>query len=297
MIVLPPPVPSVLGALAGEVAAEGGRAWLVGGAVRDAILGRVPLDLDVAVEGLSGTTSVVAAALRGRGWVCSAEHDRFGTATFRSPEGLRVDLASTRSEKYPEPGALPVVTPGVAIEEDLRRRDFTIHAMAAPLGPEGPAASLLDPWGGEGDLRDRTIRLLHDRSLADDPTRAFRAARYAARLGFGLDSGFARALRIAFEGGSFARVSGDRLRRVLGEVLAEENRAVALAMLDRLGVPSLLVEGWSIGAGTIASLGAPSSPEEAWGRLLAGQPGEMRERVAGRLKFSRALRRAAGCPR
>lgn len=297
MIVLPPPVPSVLGALAGEVAAAGGRAWLVGGAVRDALLGRAPLDLDVAVEGPPGATAAVAAALVRRGWARSAEHDRFGTATVRSPGDLRVDLASTRSETYPEPGSLPIVTPGVAMEEDLGRRDFTIHAMAVPLGPDGPGTPLLDPWCGHRDLRDRAIRLLHGRSLADDPTRAFRAARYAARLGFDLDGGFPDALRVASDRGAFARVSGDRLRRALGEVLEEENRSVALAILDRLGVPSLVVENWSIDAGTIASLGSPSSRDEAWGRLLSAGTTELRERVARRLNFSRALRRIAGCPR
>ncbi len=182
-------------------------------------------------------------------------------------------------------------------EEDLGRRDFTIHAMAVPLGPDGPGTPLLDPWCGHRDLRDRAIRLLHGRSLADDPTRAFRAARYAARLGFDLDGGFPDALRVASDRGAFARVSGDRLRRALGEVLEEENRSVALAILDRLGVPSLVVENWSIDAGTIASLGSPSSRDEAWGRLLSAGTTELRERVARRLNFSRALRRIAGCPR
>lgn len=297
MIALPLPVSLVLGTLAVEVSGAGGRAWLVGGAVRDGLLGRVPLDLDVAVEGPPGTAAAAAAAIGGRGWTRSAEHDRFGTATVRAPDGIKVDLASTRSETYPEPGALPVVTPGVAIEEDLGRRDFTIHAMAVPLGPDGAGAPLLDPWGGAGDLRGRQVRLLHGGSLADDPTRVFRAARYAARLGFDLDAGFADAVRTAAESGAFRRISGDRLRRALGEVLAEENRAVALALLDRLGVPSLLVEGWTIGPETRASLGPPSPPDESWGRLLACEPGSVRERVAGRLNFSRALRRTAGCAR
>lgn len=297
MIALSLPVSALLGTVAGEARAAGGRAWLVGGAVRDALLGRAPLDLDVAVEAPPGTVAAVALALGRKGWTRSAEHDRFGTATVRAPDGLKVDLASTRSETYPEPGALPVVTPGVAIEQDLGRRDFPIHAMALSLDPQGPGSLLLDPWGGEVDLRGRAIRLLHDRSLADDPTRVFRAARYAARLGFELDAGFATALRVAAGDGSFARISGDRLRRALGEVLAEENRAVALAHLARLGVPSLLVEGWTVADGTLSSLAAPSSAEAAWEGLLAALAGELRGRIADRLSFSRALRRAAGCPR
>ena len=297
MIALPLPVSRLLGVVAGEARAAGGRAWLVGGAVRDALLGREPLDLDVAVEAAPGAVAAVAGALGNRGWTRSAEHDRFGTATIRAPEGVRVDLASTRSETYPEPGSLPVVSPGVAIEADLGRRDFAIHAMAVPLGPDGPAAPLLDPWGGEADLRDRTIRLLHGRSLADDPTRVFRAARYAARLGFELDAGFPSALGVAAGSGAFARISGDRLRRSFAEVLAEENRVDALTILARLGVPALVVEGWAIGEGTLALLRDPGSSEASWGRLLADQPGEVRAKIADRLSFSRGLRRSAGCPR
>lgn len=297
MIALPVAVAAALGALAAEVRFAGGRAWIVGGAVRDGLLGRPPLDFDVAVEGERGTVGRAARALGAGGWVAEAVHDRFDTATVRGPHGLKADLAATRSERYPEPGQLPVVTPGVSIEEDLGRRDFPIHAMAVPLGTDGPGAFLLDPWGGEGDLRRRVIRLLHGRSLADDPTRVFRAARYAARLGFDLDAGFPDALATAAESGCFARISGDRLRRALAEVLAEENRAVALSILARLGVPSLVVEGWEIAAGTIASLEPPGRPDESWGTLLAREPGEMRERIAGRLSFSRALRRAAGVPR
>lgn len=297
MITLPVAVSTHLGALAGEVRLAGGRAWIVGGAVRDALLGRTPLDFDVAVEGERGTVSRATSALGAGGWVAEAVHDRFDTATVRGPHGLKADLAATRSERYPEPGLLPVVTPGVTIEEDLGRRDFPIHAMAVPLGPDGPGPFLLDPWGGEADLRRRVLRLLHGRSLADDPTRVFRAARYAARLGFDLDAGFPDALAAAAESGAFARISGDRLRRALSELLAEENRAVALSILDRLGVPSLVVDGWEIGAGTIASFEIPGPPAEPWATLLARETGEVRERVAARLNFSRALRRAAGCPR
>ena len=296
MIALPSPVATILGALAGEVRRSGGRAWLVGGAVRDALLGRAPLDLDVAVEAPTGTVTAVAAALAANGWVPVAVHGRFGTATVRSPEGLRLDLASTREERYPEPGALPVVTAGVPIERDLGRRDFAIHAMAIPVGASGPEEPLLDPFSGERDLAARRIRLLHERSLADDPTRVFRAARYAARFGFELDPGFLPALRVAEESGSFVRISGDRLRRAFREVLSEENRGVAFGILARLGVPSLVVGGWSVSEEAAEARPGTASLEEAWGRILASAPGDLRSRIAERLRFSRALRRATGCP-
>ena len=104
-------------------------------------------------------------------------HERFGTATVHLG-GRGIDLARTRTERYPEPGALPEVEPA-GIEADLSRRDFTVNAMALPLAEPG---ALLDPFGGAADLRSGTLRVLHDASFADDPTRAIRAARYASRL-------------------------------------------------------------------------------------------------------------------
>ena len=146
-------------------------------------------------------------------------HVRFGTATLSAGDGLRVDLAATRSESYPSPASLPVVSAGTGIDEDLGRRDVTIHAMARRIRRDGSLGALRDPLGGGRDLEARTLRLLHDRSLVDDPTRAFRVVRYATRLGFGIDPRFGAQLRAAREAGAFAALSGDRLRRALEEVL------------------------------------------------------------------------------
>ena len=128
--------------------------------------------------------------LRSRGawpvaWAAAARvtvHTAFGTSTVRWQD-MRVDLARTRSETYARPGSLPAVEPA-GIEADLLRRDFTVNAMALRLGN---GDSLLDPAGGRGDLERRVIRVLHRESFRDDPTRIFRAVRYAARLGFELD--------------------------------------------------------------------------------------------------------------
>ncbi len=288
---------TLLGELAGAGRAAGAAAYLVGGAVRDAILGRPPLDLDVAVEGPAGALSALVAVLAQRAWTCEVRHDRFGTATLRPPSGERFDLAVTREEAYPHPGALPVVTPGVPIGRDLARRDFAIHAMALRLGDGGAEPPPVDPFGGAEDLRLRRIRLLHDGSLADDPTRAFRAARYAARLGFELDPGFHAAMQRSVEAGAFSRISGDRLRRALQEVLSEENRAVALEILGRLAVPSAVVTGWVVDAETLRDVAGAPGPAAAWPALLGRVPPALRERVATRLSFSRALRRDTGCRR
>lgn len=276
----------------------GAQAYLVGGAVRDAALGRTPTDLDVALEGPASTTERLVLGLGDEGFTCEARHARFGTARLLSPSGTRVDLATTREETYPVPGALPVVRCGAPIARDLARRDFSIHAMALALGPDGLEGSAIDPFGGADDLSRRRIRLLHERSLADDPTRVLRAARYAARLGFSLDAGFVAAMQHGIASGAFETISGDRLRRALDEVLSEENRDVALELLFRLDVPAAIVPGW---AG--ARLPEPeelkaSSPIPAlWRRLLAPAPDALRARIAQRLALPRALRAAAGCGR
>jgi tRNA nucleotidyltransferase/poly(A) polymerase len=151
-----------------RAALDGERAYLVGGAVRDLLLGAEHPDLDLAVEG-------DAVELARRLGAEPVAHERFSTATV-DLDGVRVDLARTRAETYPHPGALPEVEPA-PLERDLARRDFTVNAMALPLDGRG---QLVDPHGGRVDLRAGLLRVLHPGSFADDPTRALRAARYAA---------------------------------------------------------------------------------------------------------------------
>ncbi len=290
------PLLGTIGRLARRTA--GVSAYLVGGAVRDLLLTRAPLDVDIAVEGpVHSGPALVSAFAAETGWSVEARHERFETARLRGPDFERLDVAATREEEYPYPGALPVVRTGVPILQDLRRRDFTVHAMAFRLSEDGIEPPLLDPFGGESDLRQRRLRLLHEASLADDPTRVFRAARYAARLGFEIDPGFPDALRRGVASGAFARISADRLRRALQETLSEENRGVAVEVLGRLGVFALLVEGWEVPVAVAREISEVPGPEEAWTSLLSRGTPSVRERIATRLNFSRALRRATGFPR
>jgi tRNA nucleotidyltransferase (CCA-adding enzyme) len=208
-----------------EVAEE--PVYLVGGAVRDLLLGRPRADVDLVVE---GDAAALARRLGGAG----AEHQRFATVKVEV-EGHEVDVASARRESYAEPGALPTVEPGASIEEDLRRRDFTVNAMAIPLG----GASLLDPCGGRGDLERKQLRVLHDRSFIDDPTRAIRAARYAARFGFGLEPETERLLRQA----DLRTVSDDRRRAELERLGAEARAPHGFALLAGWGLVELREEG------------------------------------------------------
>jgi tRNA nucleotidyltransferase (CCA-adding enzyme) len=217
---------------AASLARERGESlYLVGGAVRDLLLARPVRDVDLALEGDAlGFAGELSARL---GAAVSARHARFGTATLSLPEGGRLDLASTRRETYARPGALPEVEPGAPILADLERRDFPANAMAIALTG---TRRLLDPFGGRSDLAARRIRFLHDASPADDPTRALRAARYAGRLGFRLDSGARAAIRAAIARGAFDAVSGERLRRELALLLEEDGRGRSLTLLHAAGV-------------------------------------------------------------
>src|SRR5262245_14832115 len=194
--------------------------YLAGGCVRDLVAG-VPLgDLDLVTEGDVGKLAAdIAAAIEG----LAGSSSRFGTCRIVGPDQSRIDLAKSRRESYPFPAALPVVEPA-PIAEDLLRRDFTINSMA--IGLAGPRkGELLDPSGGRGDLRGRRLRLHHVRSLADDPTRAFRAARYAVRFSLRPAGGWNAALDAAESSRSFTRLTPERLRRELELMWSESDPA------------------------------------------------------------------------
>jgi tRNA nucleotidyltransferase (CCA-adding enzyme) len=217
--------------------------------VRDLLLGRPVCDLDLAVE---GDAASFARALAGKIGGRVREHGRFATATLELPGGGRCDVAAARSETYARPGALPKVRPA-SIAEDLARRDFTVNAMAIELGPPG-RVRVLDPFGGSRDLTERTLRFLHPRSPCDDPTRAFRAVRYANRLGFRVAPDSIRAVRVAIAEGAFDAISGDRLRRELDLIFAEPDPAGAVARMGALGLVPIVGDGLSADARTLARL-------------------------------------------
>ena len=165
--------------LAGEVAEKRQqRLYLVGGVVRDLLLERVNLDIDMVVE---GDAIKLAQAIAGVNQAKVITHPRFGTATLKW--GKRsADFATARAETYARPGALPTVKPGT-ISDDLARRDFTINAMAVELNPRR-FGELIDPFGGRQDIEKKLVRVLHDKSFTDDATRIWRAVRYEQRLDF-----------------------------------------------------------------------------------------------------------------
>jgi len=225
---LPVPARNALGRLLNLARKRSLSVYLVGGSVRDLLLGRPHLDLDLALEGDAiGLARELAAATGGR----LTSHRRFGTATVRG-EGFALDLAMTRTETYARPGALPSVRPA-DLRQDLARRDFTVNAMA--LGLSGPdEGSVVDPCGGQSDLERGLIRVLHQASFQDDATRILRALRYAGRLRFRLEPRTRDLLRrdLSF----LDTISGARLRRELILILREEKGPEIFSACEAAGV-------------------------------------------------------------
>ncbi len=211
----------------GQLAADSDvHAYLVGGVVRDLLLRRENRDLDVVVEGDAGALARrLAETVGGRVRV----HEAFQTAVVLLGNGLRVDFASARTEHYRGPAALPEVTPG-GIRQDLFRRDFTINALAIRLTPPG-FGRVLDFFGGRRDLREGKIRVLHGLSFIEDPTRAFRAVRFANRLDFQISKETAHLIRVATEERVFQRLTPVRLRRELEQILGGRHPAAGVRML------------------------------------------------------------------
>ena len=209
-------------------------AYLVGGAVRDMLRGETPADLDIAVEG-DGRSVARAVADRLGGEV--REYERFGTADVVLP-GHTFHFATTREEVYDAPGELPRVAQ-TSLSEDLRRRDFTVNTMAIGLTGDD-LGHLYDPFGGLGDLDAGLIRVLHDGSFLDDPTRLLRAVRYAARLDFALEQETERLAREAVAADALSTVSGKRIRADLMALLEEHDVGRAIERLRELEIHSAL---------------------------------------------------------
>ncbi|MBI4347164.1 MAG: CCA tRNA nucleotidyltransferase [Elusimicrobia bacterium] len=220
---LPAVLVPVVRLAAGESARLRTPAFAVGGCVRDWLLGLPTKDLDVVLESDPGP---LAQSLASRVGGRVESFDRFGTLRLLGPRGLRVDFARARAESYEAPAALPVVRPAL-LRDDLVRRDFSVNAMAAPLERAG-LGPLLDPWGGRDDLRRGVLRVLHGASFRDDPTRLYRAARFAARFGFRLDPETERLRREASAGPGL--LSRERLRGELWRFLEEADPEPALRM-------------------------------------------------------------------
>ena len=237
----------------GRIAEEqDGRAYLVGGLVRDlwrgaTLAGR---DLDIVVEGDGPVLARRLGAVLGGSVV---EHRRFLTASVEAPAFGRIDVATARSERYESPGALPRVLPA-GIADDLRRRDFTVNALAIELS--SGEFGLIDPFGGRADLARRRLSVLHPLSYVEDPTRIFRAARYAARLGLSPDAATRRAQALALRLVPYSALSGQRIAAEIALILSESDAGTILLRLGRSGAFRLLDAGYRFTAAGGRRLGA-----------------------------------------
>jgi tRNA nucleotidyltransferase (CCA-adding enzyme) len=229
-----------------RVAAAHDPVYLVGGAVRDVLLGEQSLDLDLMVE---GDALAFASALAAELGVTSHPHEKFQTAVVKGPdrEGneIRIDIATARTEVYGAPGALPEVERST-LRHDMARRDFTINAMATSLRAEDLGATY-DFFGGFRDLRRGTVRVLHNLSFVEDPTRLLRAIRYEARLGFEMDRHTLSLARGCIDMRLVGDLASARLRDELIDLLLERQMIEALTRMAELGLDRALHPGLDAG--------------------------------------------------
>ncbi len=259
---LPPASRRLLRAVAAQAEARALPLYLVGGYVRDVILGKPSLDLDLVVEG--DAIAFGRQLVRSLGGSLLA-HKAFGTAVWTLPPGRGlpefVDLISARRESYSRPGALPRVELS-SIEDDQFRRDFTINTLALRLDG-AQAGHILDAWGGLADLRAGVIRVLHNQSFSDDPTRIFRALRFSGRLGFALERKTLQQLRANVK--MLDAVSGERIYKELELILLEPQREAILHSLQRYKVLGAVSASLRFDERRAAGLARSVLPSAEWG--------------------------------
>jgi tRNA nucleotidyltransferase (CCA-adding enzyme) len=226
---------SLLSRIADQSASMGMPCYLVGGFVRSILLVKSANDLDIIVEG--DAIELGGALVKKHGGKLTS-HTKFRTAVWHLPSTFKlhfstVDLITARRETYKTPGALPTVKPST-IDDDLRRRDFTVSAMAVRLDGDH-FGELLDPLGGQTDLKKKLIRILHPQSFLDDPTRIFRAVRFEQRLNFKLESSTLNLIN-SESLAVLEKLSGERIRHEFDLIFGEENSTQMMARLYEVGV-------------------------------------------------------------
>ena len=228
-----------------ETIAQVESVYVVGGVVRDLILGREPVDADISVVGDAGALSGALAGRLGVARPTESEFLTFKITLGNTCEGATsIDVVTARAETYAEPAALPDVVPS-SIEDDLERRDFTVNSMGISLS-DSDWGNLVDPVNGLGDIMRKRIRVLHDASFTDDPTRLFRAVRYAVRLDFSIDSTMKSLIDDSL--GKVDRLGGARLRNEFELMLGEPKRVEILREAEDLGLLAAISPGLRIGS-------------------------------------------------
>jgi tRNA nucleotidyltransferase (CCA-adding enzyme) len=206
-------------------------AYLVGGPVRDLILNRSNIDLDITVE--DNGMRLAEGFAKAHAGSKLVKYPAFKTATVSLAKGLMVDFATARKETYSKGGVFPKVTPST-IKDDLFRRDFTVNAVAIFINPK-TWGKMVDPFDGLKDLRAKKIRILHEKSFVDDPTRIVRAARFKTRLKFSMERDSLQYLKKAVKEGVLDTIKPQRYRKEFNKIIKEECAKEAIACLKSWG--------------------------------------------------------------
>ena len=292
-----------LKALGVTAEAMGLNAYVVGGFVRDLILKRENLDVDIVVEGAgvdSADAIAFATEFASSGDMKVRTHSRFRTAVLIFPDGFKIDVATARLEYYKKPGSLPFIEQS-SLKLDLYRRDFIINTLALALNP-ATFGELIDFFGGRRDIADKKIRVLHNLSFVEDPTRALRAVRFSEKFGFEIERHTLNLIKSSIRRDVFAHLSGARLRDELNNILAEPAPERALERLGELGLLKFIHNGlkWSeaLGATFLRSREAltwyrltyPGAGLDGWSVLFLVLTGGLKEdelrSLAARLSIS-----------
>lgn len=228
---LPRKIRGLLEVVATTADESGLSAYVVGGFVRDLLIGIENLDMDIVIE---GDGNLFAATLGEKLDGKVRNHAQFGTASLILPDGFKIDLATARKESYEHPGALPKVERS-SIQTDLSRRDFSFNSLAVKLNG-ADAFSLIDFFDGQRDLEEKRVRVLHDQSFVDDPCRAFRAIRFEQRFGFALNQQTQALIKDAVKKRLVDRLSGRRLFNELTALLKERDPLPCLRRMKELGL-------------------------------------------------------------
>ena len=264
-----------------ETIAQVESVYVVGGVVRDLILGREPVDTDISVVGDAGAFSGALAGRLGAARPTESEFLTFKITLGNTSEGATsIDVTTARAETYAEPAALPDVVHS-SIEDDLGRRDFTVNSMGISLSGSD-WGNLVDPMNGLGDIMRKRIRVLHDASFTDDPTRLFRAVRYAVRLDFSIESTTKSLIDDSL--GKVDRLGGARLCNEFELMLGEPKRVEILREAEDLGLLAAISPGLRIGSRSLEVMesGASTRFEDLLALSTFGLTQDEAEQVAKR---------------
>lgn len=281
---LPKDVQELLKRVGAEADRSEARVYLVGGVVRDLLLEQASSDIDIVVE---GDGFAFARKLARKLKAEAVFHERFRTAALAVSDGMVLDVVTARRETYAHPGALPDIVPAT-MKEDLLRRDFTINALAVGLNADNFGVLRDDVQGAE-DLESKLIRVMHERSFIDDPTRILRAARYAVRFGFQFDALTQDLLDQAVDQDVFKTLTPARYFLEFRRILEEKDPLPPLDLLMAWGAVRYVP--YDAGGRARITAAGPDAPWEiCLAALLKGMPPADAEGICVLLNISRCAR-------